>query len=91
MFFDVESSSTLPDNYDPKYVEEGWYEWWESNGFFLVNNEKAKVLSNSKRFTMVLPPPNVTGSLHIGHALTIAIQDCLARWYVTIHYIVIEI
>ena len=45
---------------------------------FLMQGEKA----NSKgRFMIILPPPNVTGSLHLGHALTISIQDSLVRWY----------
>lgn len=62
--------------YNPKNVESSWYDWWESQGFFkpdLLN------LDNGK-FTIPAPPPNVTGALHIGHALTISIQDTLIRY-----------
>lgn len=55
-------------------VEKNWYEWWESKGYFTPK------LNSKKTFSMVLPPPNVTGSLHIGHALTVAVQDALARY-----------
>ncbi|CAJ0637074.1 10855_t:CDS:10 [Entrophospora sp. SA101] len=71
-------SRNLSKNYDPAIVEEGWYEWWESKGFFSSNQE---VDDPSKRFVMLAPPPNVTGNLHIGHALTLSIQDAIARWY----------
>jgi valyl-tRNA synthetase len=56
-------------------VEKDWYEWWETQSYFKPSMDDSK-----KSFSMVLPPPNVTGSLHIGHALTIAIQDSLARY-----------
>jgi valyl-tRNA synthetase len=61
--------------YQPHEVEPDWYEWWESEGLF-----KPARSPHKRPFTMVLPPPNVTGALHIGHALTVAIQDTLARW-----------
>ncbi|GFE53434.1 valyl-tRNA synthetase [Babesia ovis] len=69
----------LQNAYDPKAVEEGWYEWWQGSGFFTPSN--AADTSNKRRWVAVLPPPNVTGKLHIGHALTVSIQDCLARWH----------
>eukprot|EP00371_Babesia_bovis_P003320 XP_001611967.1 valyl-tRNA synthetase [Babesia bovis T2Bo] len=69
----------LQNAYDPKAVEEGWYDWWKASGFFSPN---ASPESNAKgRWIALLPPPNVTGKLHIGHALTVSIQDCLARWH----------
>lgn len=60
--------------YDPKVVESDWYEWWQQRGLF--QPKKAR----GADFTMLLPPPNVTGVLHIGHALTLSIQDAIARW-----------
>ena len=44
--------------------------------------ERAKQLPPEKKFVMVIPPPNVTGSLHLGHALTNSIEDAIVRWYV---------
>ena len=69
--------SQMPKAYSPNLVEEKWYEWWESNSFF---QQKRSALSGEK-FSMVLPPPNITGTLHLGHALTCAIQDSLVCWY----------
>uniref|UniRef100_A0A6Q2ZNU4 valine--tRNA ligase n=1 Tax=Esox lucius TaxID=8010 RepID=A0A6Q2ZNU4_ESOLU len=68
----------LPDSYSPQYVEAAWYPWWEKQGYF-----KPDVSEPNPRgvFMMCIPPPNVTGSLHLGHALTNAIQDCLTRWH----------
>lgn len=61
--------------YDPKGVEAAWYEWWEKEGFF-----KPEMGSKKPKFVIVIPPPNVTGALHIGHALTNSIQDTIVRW-----------
>lgn len=61
--------------YDPKNVETAWYEWWEKEGFF-----KPEMGSDKPKFVIVIPPPNVTGALHIGHALTNSIQDTIVRW-----------
>ena len=68
--------------YLPTEVEAGWYDWWEEQGLFKPTANAALGRDGSERrtFAMVLPPPNVTGALHIGHALTVAIQDVLARW-----------
>ncbi|GFR43813.1 hypothetical protein Agub_g4939 [Astrephomene gubernaculifera] len=62
--------------YHPKMVEAAWYEWWEQCGFF--KPDPAAV--DKPPFVIVIPPPNVTGALHIGHALTNSIQDTIARW-----------
>ncbi|CAM6016512.1 unnamed protein product [Sphagnum balticum] len=62
-------------SYNPKAVEASWYEWWEKSGFFVADPESKK-----PPFVIVVPPPNVTGALHIGHALTGAIEDMLVRW-----------
>lgn len=85
----TESKTILPKpkkdfapSYNAKMVEEGWYEWWNSQGLFKASS--ADFLSNppkeKKPFTMITPPPNVTGSLHIGHALTFSVQDAIVRW-----------
>ncbi len=62
--------------YNHKEVEEKRYTWWEEKGYF-----KPDVHPDGKPFSMVLPPPNVTGTLHIGHALMLVIQDILTRYY----------
>uniref|UniRef100_A0A674MFM6 valine--tRNA ligase n=1 Tax=Takifugu rubripes TaxID=31033 RepID=A0A674MFM6_TAKRU len=73
--------SPLPDSYSPQYVEAAWYPWWEKQGFF--KPEFGSIGEQNPRgiFMMCIPPPNVTGSLHLGHALTNAIQDTLTRWH----------
>ncbi|GJM99456.1 hypothetical protein PR202_ga16554 [Eleusine coracana subsp. coracana] len=61
--------------YSPSVVEKSWYTWWESSGYFGADS-----CSTKDPFVIVLPPPNVTGALHIGHALTVAIEDAMIRW-----------
>ena len=61
--------------YNPKDVEENIYKEWEKKGYF-----KAKVNSKKKPFTIVMPPPNITGKLHMGHALDETMQDILIRF-----------
>ena len=68
-------SSTLPDRYTANEVEGRVYKWWEESGFF-----KAQDVSTKPPFCIILPPPNVTGQLHMGHALDHTIQDVLIRW-----------
>ncbi|KAM9591740.1 valine--tRNA ligase-like [Morphnus guianensis] len=76
-------SVPLPESYSPQYVEAAWYSWWERQGFFKPEYGRSSVAEPNPRgvFMMCVPPPNVTGSLHLGHALTSAIQDSLARWH----------
>uniref|UniRef100_A0A803TVX7 valine--tRNA ligase n=1 Tax=Anolis carolinensis TaxID=28377 RepID=A0A803TVX7_ANOCA len=76
-------ASPMPDSYSPQYVEAAWYPWWESQGFFKPEYGRRCVAEPNPRgiFMMCIPPPNVTGSLHLGHALTNAIQDSLTRWH----------
>ncbi|KAF6776104.1 hypothetical protein AHF37_06330 [Paragonimus kellicotti] len=73
----------MPDSYSPRFVEAHWYDWWERCGYFTpefqVQNIGAKADSREK-FVMVIPPPNVTGNLHLGHALTNSIEDAITRW-----------
>ena len=75
--FLTDVSGPLPPGYQPSEVEKGWYAWWEENQYFVKERPPSEEV-----FSAVLPPPNITGSLHLGHALTCAIQDCLVRWYV---------
>ncbi|HET6371444.1 MAG TPA: class I tRNA ligase family protein, partial [Nitrospiria bacterium] len=65
----------LNKTYDPKSVEERWVRSWLEKGYFHVDP-----LSSKPAFSMVIPPPNITGSLHLGHALNNTLQDILARW-----------
>ena len=65
----------LPKAYEPKGVEEKWYKFWLERGFFRANPSSGK-----RPFCIVIPPPNVTGSLHMGHALNNTLQDILIRW-----------
>jgi len=67
--------------YNPKAVESAWSAWWEKEGLFTPDAKAVKGTCESKRFIMVIPPPNVTGSLHLGHTLTGAIEDALTRWH----------
>jgi valyl-tRNA synthetase len=66
---------TLATVYDPKTVEENWYQFWTEHNYFRAEVDPAK-----KPFCIVMPPPNVTGSLHLGHALDNTLQDILTRW-----------
>ena len=64
--------------YTPKDIEQNYYKFWEESGFFEVNGNKN--IQNGKTFTIMMPPPNVTGHLHIGHALTFTLQDIIVRY-----------
>jgi valyl-tRNA synthetase len=64
----------LDKQYNPKTVEDKWYKFWEENGFFKANPD-----SNKPRFCIVIPPPNITGKLHMGHALNNTLQDTIIR------------
>jgi len=68
-------STALPTQYDPKQVEDRIYAWWEQNGHFGTNPNPKK-----KPYTIVIPPPNVTGVLHMGHALNNTLQDIVIRF-----------
>ena len=70
------AESILPKNYDPKSIEADWYETWEEAGYFAADPASAKT-----PYTIMMPPPNVTGSLHMGHALTFTLQDLLIRYH----------
>lgn len=65
----------LPKSYDPKTTEKKWYTFWEQNKFFSASAESKK-----PAYCIVIPPPNVTGTLHMGHALDNTLIDILIRW-----------
>ena len=68
-------SRELPKVYEPQQVENKIYEMWESGGYFRPTGDVSK-----KPFTIVMPPPNVTGQLHMGHAMDATLQDTLIRF-----------
>ena len=70
----------MASGYDPIAVESAWYDWWEAQGFFKPQLTPNGDIKEEGLFVIPAPPPNVTGSLHIGHALTTALQDALVRW-----------
>ncbi|MGI8643686.1 MAG: valine--tRNA ligase [Thermomicrobiales bacterium] len=61
--------------YDPSAIERGLYDWWDESGFF------APCDGDGTPFVVVMPPPNVTGALHLGHALGASIEDLMIRWH----------
>lgn len=75
------SKIPMADGYHPAAVEAAWQDWWEAKGFYSCDPEFAMTKQNEEKFVMVIPPPNVTGSLHLGHALTAAVEDTLTRWH----------
>ncbi|XP_050518605.1 valine--tRNA ligase [Diabrotica virgifera virgifera] len=78
-----DTTVALPDAYSPKYVEAAWYSWWEKKQFFKPEYGRKSILEPNAngKFVIIIPPPNVTGALHLGHALTSSIQDSLVRWH----------
>ncbi|MGX4587114.1 valine--tRNA ligase [Paenibacillus chitinolyticus] len=68
------NSVSMPTTYDPSQSEKKWYDYWISNGFF-----RAGQRPDAETYTIVIPPPNVTGLLHLGHALDFTLQDILVR------------
>ncbi|MFP6888396.1 MAG: class I tRNA ligase family protein, partial [Nitrospinota bacterium] len=65
----------LEPRYDPKAAENRWYAYWLEKNYF-----HGKADDSREPYSIVIPPPNVTGSLHMGHALNNTLQDILARW-----------
>jgi valyl-tRNA synthetase len=73
------SPAELAKTYDPSAVERGLYDWWDEHGYFAPND--ADLTEGKKPFVIVMPPPNVTGVLHVGHALFVALEDIMTRWH----------
>ena len=74
-----DTSVELPKNYNPKFVEAAWYSWWKKEGYFKANADNI-INGVKKPYVMMIPPPNVTGALHLGHALMLVIEDVIIRW-----------
>ncbi len=70
----TEQNTSMPTKYDPQSIEQGRYEWWLEGEFF-----KAQPESGKQPYSIVIPPPNVTGKLHLGHAWDTTLQDILIR------------
>jgi len=66
----------MPKAYEPGKVEQKWYKFWLDKGYFAP-----KIDPKKKPFVIIMPPPNVTGELHIGHALTATLEDIMTRWH----------
>lgn len=69
------SKIDLPKNFDPEERESQLYSWWESSGWFQPNPN-----ATGDPFVMPMPPPNVTGKLHMGHAMFVTLQDIMTRY-----------
>lgn len=72
----VEKTTILAKAYEPSQVEDKWYRYWLEKGYFKPEIDRAK-----KPFVIIMPPPNVTGELHLGHALTAILEDIMMRWH----------
>ena len=66
-------NSEMAKAYDPTSVDGRWYDWWDDHGYFEPRGD-------GEPFTIIMPPPNVTGELHMGHALFVTVEDVLLRW-----------
>ena len=66
----------IPKAYEPGEVEQKWYRFWMEQGYFTPEIDHKK-----KPFVIIMPPPNVTGELHLGHALTATLEDIMVRWH----------
>jgi valyl-tRNA synthetase len=68
--------SEIPKAYEPGKIEKKWYDFWLKQGYF-----SPKIDPKKKPFVIIMPPPNVTGELHLGHALTATLEDIMVRWH----------
>ncbi|MEZ5728612.1 MAG: class I tRNA ligase family protein [Burkholderiaceae bacterium] len=73
---DGEAAQALAKSFEPAAIEARWYPLWESRGYFAAGREQA-----AESFSIQLPPPNVTGTLHMGHAFNQTLMDALTRHY----------
>lgn len=82
--YDIENKEKGLGNYAPTEFENNIYQWWESAGCFQPDAKQTKEESDAKGkkpYVLPMPPPNVTGRLHMGHAIFVALQDVLARFH----------
>lgn len=70
---DAQTAQNIATTYDPTEIEKKWYKTWEEQGYF-------KPSGHGESFCIMIPPPNVTGSLHMGHGFNNAIMDALTRY-----------
>jgi valyl-tRNA synthetase len=68
--------SEIPKTYEPGKIEKKWYDFWLKQGYFTPRIDLKK-----KPFVIIMPPTNVTGELHLGHALTATLEDIMVRWH----------
>ena len=74
---EVINVENLEKTYDPAKSEDKWYDYWLENNYFAPREE---IEDEKGTFSIVMPPPNITGQLHMGHALDNTLQDILTRW-----------
>lgn len=77
------SKKEMPKTYDPLATEQRFYDWWEAQGYFKPETQFEKGLASrsQKPFVISMPPPNVTGELHLGHAITASVEDLMIRYH----------
>ncbi|MSQ31207.1 MAG: valine--tRNA ligase [Dehalococcoidia bacterium] len=75
------SGAAMAPAYQPADVEQRLYAWWESRGLFKPSHPERSGPNAARPFTIIMPPPNLTGELHLGHALVVSLQDALTRWH----------
>ncbi|HEX78705.1 MAG TPA: valine--tRNA ligase [Dehalococcoidia bacterium] len=72
----TQAKSEMPAAYEPVGIEAKWYQFWLEKGYFTP-----KIDPKKEPFVIIMPPPNVTGELHMGHAITAALEDIMVRWH----------
>jgi len=72
----IKIQDEMPKAYQPEKVEQKWYKFWLEKDYF-----KPDIDPEKKPFVIIMPPPNVTGELHIGHALVATLEDIMTRWH----------
>ena len=75
----MQTGLQMSEKYEPSQVEDKFYKIWEDRGYFEIDGNES-IQEANKTFSIMMPPPNVTGSLHIGHALTFTLQDIITRY-----------
>jgi arginyl-tRNA synthetase len=73
------SDNAMPPAFEPHALEKHWYSVWETSGYFQPQNRQSQ--ESKPPFVITIPPPNVTGVLHLGHALQHTVHDCLLRFH----------
>jgi valyl-tRNA synthetase len=73
---DIQRPTEMAKAYEAQQVEQKLYDWWERCGFFKPQDNPSR-----EPFTLSMPPPNVTGELHMGHAMFVTIEDVIVRWH----------